>query len=86
MIMKTKLRKWATWFVSGAAILCLGCESFSEGGGRIGMTYESKHSVYLWNESDGDKQENSSKAGIRSSVVDSILEEANDDAPEPDGE
>lgn len=81
--MKTKISKWITRLITGTALVaCLGCSTFSEGGGRMGMTYESKHSVYFFNESDGDNQGNSSRAGIESTLVDKLVEPK----PEPDSE
>lgn len=73
--MKTTVRKWMTWLLGGVSLLaCLGCSLMSEGGGRMGVVYETRHSMYLFNETDGDKQGNTAKTEVKST----LLEDEND--------
>lgn len=82
--MKTKIRKWITWVLGGSALLCLGCSTFSEGGGRVGITWETRNSAYFWNDSDGDKQGNSSKAGMKSDLLEKLLDSETEDEKTPE--
>lgn len=80
--MKSRISKWIKWLIGGTALIaCIGCSTFSEGGGRVGITWETRNSAYFWNDSDGDKQGNSSKAGMKSDLLEKFMDSETEDSP-----